>query len=335
MKALLFVKPYKMDVIEKELRKLNDDELVIKVDTCGVCGTDFHIYKGESIAKSNTILGHEFCGTIVDNNNNSDFGLDDKVVIDPNIYCGKCYYCRNGKINFCVNHKALGVTEDGGFAEFCIAPSKQVYKIPNHISLSVISFTEPLSCCLRAINKSKIKPGDSVVILGYGAIGLLMLQLMRLQGVSKTILLEPVKYRQEIACKFGADFIFSPNDTDIKEKVWDITNGGADVVIECVGKPEAVSTCLDLVKCGGKIILFGVHPINSKIFINLHHFFLNELTICSSYLNPITFSSAIELLVNNKINVDQIPTERVNLEMLQTILEYGPDEKILKYQFHN
>lgn len=335
MKSLLFIKPNNIEIIDKELRKPESNELIIKIDTCGVCGTDFHIFRGESLANENTILGHEFSGTVYDNNNIADFNLGDKVVVDPNIYCGTCYYCRQGKINFCINHKALGVTEDGGFAEYAIVPAKQAYKIPSYISLSTIAFAEPLSCCLRAINKTIINAGESVIIFGGGSIGLLMLQLVKLRGASKVILIEPITIRQQLAQKLGADYVFAPNENNLKTIIYDITHGGADTIIDCVGKPEILSLSIELINRGGKIILFGVPPIHSNVSLELHKIFLNELTITSSYLNPYTFNYAIELLVNHKIDVEQLPVKKVDIESVKNILESGADESIIKYQFHN
>jgi len=335
MKALIYIEPFKVDIVNKDLRKPNSDELIIKIYSCGVCGTDFHIFKGESFAKSNTILGHEFSGIIADNNNHLEFEIGDKVVVDPNIFCGKCSYCRNGKINFCENHKALGVTLDGGFAEYVIVPASQVYKISSDVPLEVASFAEPLSCCLRGIDKAEIKTGESVVILGGGTIGLLMLQLVRLKGASKIILIEPIEFKQKLAYKLGADFVFSPDDKNLIDAVRDVTSGGADCVIECVGRLEAVSLCMDLVKRGSKIILFGVPPINSKISFDLHKAFLYELSIGTSFLNPFTFARAVDLLNNKKINVDYFPIKKINFDTLTQIFYSNVITDTLKYQFHN
>lgn len=335
MKALIFIEPGKLEIAEKKLRKPNNNELIIKINSCGVCGTDFHIFKGDSFAECNTILGHEFSGIIVDKNNHIEFENGDKVVIDPNIYCGKCSYCRNGKINFCKNHKALGVTLDGGFAEYAIVPITQVYKIPSDISLDIASFAEPLSCCLRGIDRAEIKIGESVAILGGGTIGLMMLQLARLCGAAKLILIEPIEFKQQLAYKFGADLVLSPFEPNLNEIINDITNGGVDCVIECVGKPEAVSQCFDIVKRGGKIVLFGVHPINSRIEIDLNKAFLYELSIRTSYLNPNTFSQAIELLINQKIHVESFPVEKISLETLLNVFDLKTKIDTIKYQFHN
>lgn len=335
MQALIFIEPNKFEIAEKELRKPASDELIIKINSYGVCGTDFHIFRGEAFAKNNTILGHEFSGTIVDRNNHYEYENGDSVVIDPNIFCGKCYYCRSGKVNFCENHKALGVTLDGGFAEYAIVPASQVYKIPSNIPLDIASFAEPLSCCLRGIDRREIKTGESVIILGGGPIGLLMLQLVKLRGASKVILIEPNEFRRQLAYKLGADYTFEPDEQNLKSNIFDLTNGGADCVIECVGNSQVVSNSLELVKRGGKIILFGVHSLNSKVNIDLNKFFLYELTIKSSFLNPFTFSRSIELLINKKIIVDSFPIQKVNLESLLKIFYTKTSADVLKYQFHN
>ncbi|MBI1936544.1 MAG: zinc-dependent alcohol dehydrogenase family protein [Ignavibacteriales bacterium] len=336
MKALQFKFPGLLEVVEKNFPLCGEEELLIKVESCGVCGTDFHIYHGTAPAKTNTILGHEFSGVVVEKGNEcGGFSIGDKVAIDPNIYCGRCSYCREGKVQFCMNHRALGVTQDGGFAEFVLVPVQQAYKIPSDFPLDIASFAEPLSCCIRGIDRAKIKPGENVIIIGGGAIGLMMMQLARISGAAKLIVIEPDKYRRELALKLGADFVFAPDVENLFHSIKGITNGGADTIIECVGKPEAVELGIELTGRGGKIVVFGLAPVNSKIELYLQEAFRKELSIKTSFLNPYTFERAVELLINKKIDVEKFTITKVNLDNLTKVFAQGNNRQILKYQFQN
>ncbi len=336
MKAVSFKVPGYLEIIEKNLPQPKEGELLIEIDSCGVCGTDFHIYHGTSPANKNVILGHEFSGIIAEKGENcSDFQIGEKIAVDPNIYCGICSYCREGKIQFCVKHRALGVTQDGGFAEYVLIPISQAYKIPSDFPLDYAAFAEPLSCCIRGIDRAEIKVGEKIVIVGGGAIALMMLQLVKISGATKVIIIEPVQNRREQALQLGADFALSPTEENLFGFIMDITNGGADTVIECVGKPEAVEVGINLTKRGGKVIIFGLVPVNSKIELNLNEVFRKELSIRTSFLNPYTFGRSVELLVSKKISVDSFTVTKVNLDELKNLFILGNNFNSLKYQFHN
>ena len=336
MKAVLFKAPGNVEVINKNLSDPKDGELLIKIDTCGVCGTDFHIFHGKSPAKINTILGHEFSGIVVEKGKDCNgFSINDKIAVDPNIYCGKCSFCKEGKIQFCKNHKALGVTQDGGFAEYTIIPASQAYIIPTDFPLNLAAFAEPLSCCIRGIDRAEIKVGENIIVIGAGVIGLMMIQLAKISGASKIIVIEPNEHRLNLASKLGADFVFSPTENELQSSIKDITNGGADTIIECVGKPEAVELGINLTKRGGKIIVFGLAPVDSRLNLNLQEAFRSELTIKTSFLNPYTFGRAMELLINRKINVELISTAKMNIENLINVFTTTDIQHSLKYQFQN
>ncbi len=302
------------------LRSLENNELLIKVACCGVCGTDKHIYEGKSPSSIPVILGHEFSGVIVDrNNSNSEFNIGDKIVIDPNIYCGECYYCRKGMVNFCKNLRALGVTLNGGFAEYSIVPASQAYILPTDFDLSIAAFSEPLSCCLRGMEHADVKHGNSVVIIGGGTIGLLMVQLVRNSGASKIILIEPYLEKQKMGIELGADFSLSPFSENIFEEIRDLTNEQVDAVIECVGSKDTVHNAIKMAGKGGKVVIFGLAPKDQCVTLNLQYLFQNELRIFNSFLNPFSFQPAVDLLVNKKINVEKLVTKQILLKDVTTI----------------
>jgi 2-desacetyl-2-hydroxyethyl bacteriochlorophyllide A dehydrogenase len=333
MKAAVFTSPYRLSIEQLDIPKLEKKQVLVKVDTCGLCGTDFHIYTGESYSRPPVIPGHEFVGTVVETGIEvKELNIDDHIAVDPNIYCGECHYCRNGKINFCANLKALGVSMNGGFAEYSVVPFSQSYLIPNDVSFSSAAFAEPLSCCIRGIDNASIKPGESVVIIGGGTIGLLMLQLVKITGAGKIIVIEPIVEKREIAQSLGIDFVFDPDDSDMIKHISELTSGGPDVVIECAGNSRAAELAVSLPKRGGRVIIFGLSGKKESININLQNFFLKELSVKGSLLNPFTFPRAIELLINKKIQTDKLQPHLSPLEELNSILSSPRKSTIIKFQ---
>src|SRR3990170_701730 len=320
MLAAVFSGTRNITVRDYSLRPLEKSELLIKVAYCGVCGTDRHIYEGNAPSSIPVVLGHEYSGTITDTGSrNTKFNIGDKVAIDPNIHCGCCKYCRIGKINFCENLKALGVTLDGGFAEYSIVPLSQAYLIPNDFDLSIAAFVEPLSCCLRGIEHAGIIPGNSVVIIGGGSIGLLMIQLVKNVGASRIILIEPDPRKQKLGIELGADYYFNPDEEKISEKINELTDSQVDVVIECVGNKVTVDQAIKLAGKGGKVVIFGLAPKDQHISLNLQYLFQNELKIFNSFLNPFTLKSAIDLLIHKRINVQKLITKQVSLKNINEV----------------
>jgi 2-desacetyl-2-hydroxyethyl bacteriochlorophyllide A dehydrogenase len=318
------------------LRALEKNELLIKVAFCGVCGTDRHIYEGKASSSIPVILGHEYAGIIVEkSDSDSKLNIGDKVAIDPNIYCGHCDYCRKGMVNFCENLKALGVTMNGGFAEYSIVPVSQAYLLPSDFDLSIAAFSEPLSCCLRGIEQADIKPGNTVVIIGGGSIGLLMVQLVRNSGASIIILVEPDSFKQKLGIELGSDFSISPYDEKLFEEINELTNSQVDIVIECVGDKDTVDNAIKIVGKEGKVIIFGLAPKDQSITLNLQYLFQKEVKIFSSFLNPFTFKPAVQLLVNKKISVKKLLTKQIYLKDIKSIFSDKNISGSIKVQIIN
>jgi L-iditol 2-dehydrogenase len=334
VQALLFNSPHNIEILDYPIPKPGINELLLQVNACGICGTDFHIFEGKAPAASPIILGHEFTGEIVDKQTNlMDFEIGDSVAINPNIHCGYCKFCRAGRINLCTNLKALGVTLNGGFAQYAIVPASQAYKIPNELPKKNAAFAEPLSCCIHGINQASIQPGYSIAVIGAGTIGILMMQLARLSGAIKIYVIEPSEEKRKAAENFLPDFCFDPNEDKFLNNFDDISSGGVDVAIECAGDSAAAKTALQLTKKGGTIVLFGLASQGSILQLNLQSFFHKELQIKSSFLNPYTFQTAVDLLINNKIKVDNINVRSLpfDKEKLVSVFSGIRDQSVIKY----
>jgi len=331
MKAVLFEKPHHLTVTRKPLRGIRNDELMIDVAACGVCGTDLHIVDGSSRSSPPVILGHEYAGTITDVGPAvHGYSVGEAVAVDPNISCGSCFYCRRGEVHLCENLRALGVDVDGGMAESCIVPAGQVYRLPKSLPLEKAVFVEPLSCVVHGIDRARIRSGDNVVVLGGGTVGLLVLQLARISGAARVILVEPLEWKRAIAAKVGAENVLDPAQTNIVEFVNDTTHVGADVVIECVGKAETVGLAFELVRRGGTVELFGVCALGTKIPFEPSSVYFKELTIVGSYVNPHTFDRSIALLAENKVMTDHFAIQRYPLDGVHEALKSLREGKTIK-----
>jgi 2-desacetyl-2-hydroxyethyl bacteriochlorophyllide A dehydrogenase len=334
MQALWFNGQHEIEVKEILIPKLQPDELLVHVDACGVCGTDFHIYEGNAPAKIPVVLGHEYTGIIIDAGSKFDkLKIGDKIAINPNIHCGYCEFCRKGKINLCSNLKALGVTLNGGMSQLSVVPVTQAHLLPNDFPFSKSVFAEPVSCCIHGINQAEIVPGEKVIIIGAGTIGLIMLQLAQLRGASEVIVLDPLKFKRDMAVALKADHVLNPFDKNTEEKILDITSGGADTVIECVGSQIAGESAVKLAGKGGKVLIFGLADSSAVLNIYMQSFFHKELTLKSSILNPNTFQPAVDLIINKKINVEIFNPHPVLLQQdkIENLFNGSDNSNIIKF----
>ncbi len=331
MKVALFEKPHLLRVTHKELRTLNENEVLVKVTACGVCGTDLHIVEGRSRSSPPVVLGHEYAGIIADAGKElTGFSVGDQVAVDPNIACGTCVHCRRGEVHLCKQLRALGVDIDGGMAEFCIVPVAQLYHLPGTLTPEDAAFIEPLSCAVHGIDRAQIRTGDTVVILGGGTVGLLLLQLARNSGASQVIVVEPMDWKRKIASRIGANETLDPNAVDVFESVKELTGEGADVVIECAGRPETVSLSLSLARRGGTVEWFGVCPLGDMIQVEPNSVYFKELTIVGSYVNPHTFDRSIALIAAKTVDFKAFVVHKFPLDAVHEALTVLAEGKTIK-----
>lgn len=322
MKGTYFLGKQTFETRELPEHDLASDEVLIRVVACGVCGTDVHIYhgdKGSAVVNPPVILGHELAGVVEAVGSAVDkLAVGDHVSIDPNIYCGECHYCRKGKKQLCTNLFAIGVNRDGGFADYCYAPQAQCYKMNKEIPLAHGAMAEPLACCLHGIERVNIQAGDTVCVIGGGAIGLLMVQLAKLSGASRVILSEPVALRQNIGLSLGADWVVDPIHESLSDRIQELLGiDGVDVVIECVGNPVATAQAFEAAKRGTTILLFSVPKANTTHSLSLEDVYQKELTIVGSIINPDTHQRAVDLINSGRIQLDPLITHRFPVEQVK------------------
>jgi L-iditol 2-dehydrogenase len=325
MKAAVFCGKNDIKVKNIEIGSPKPNEVKIKVEACGVCGTDLHIYEGaEGSAKCEppTILGHEFSGVVCEVGSDVK-GLKpgDRVCVDPNDMCGGCYYCKIGKAHFCENMKGIGVTINGGFAEFCNVHEKQVYKIGENLSFEEGAMAEPVACCLHGMDLTGIETGDTVMVIGGGTIGLIMLQLAKLSGASTLIMVEPVKQKRDMAEKLGANITIDPFNQSVQDILDSYAIRTVNAVIECVGNKSTMQDAIKYVGKGGTAMLFGLTSPDCEIPLLPFDVFKREISIKASFINPYTQSRAVSLLQSGKINVRDLITDVINLDEINHVFE--------------
>ena len=262
MKALLLKDVNNLEYCDIPQPALRPDEILVKVAACGVCGTDLHLFHGEEGAGSSIlplVMGHEFSGTVVAVGDQvKKLAVGDHVTVDPNVYCGECFQCRRGTAHFCENAEAYGVSMFGGFAEYCAVVERAAYKVPDSLDLHHAALVEPVACCLHGIDRANIRPGQTVVIIGAGSIGQLMLQLAKLYGAANIVAVDPIDSKREIALKLGATLAVDPIHQDLKQVIADAGILSVDTVIECVGNPRTMEQAVDVASRGATVLLFGL-----------------------------------------------------------------------------
>ncbi|TVY01283.1 zinc-dependent alcohol dehydrogenase family protein [Cohnella terricola] len=330
IRAAVFYGKHNIVTTEWTTTELQPDEVRIKVKGCGICGTDQHIYHGYSGSAEVTppvVLGHELAGEV------EEIGIavtrlkpGDRVSIDPNIYCGKCDYCRAGTPNLCNHLQAIGVTRDGGMGEYCMVPEANCYLIPDEMSDVEAALVEPLGCVLHGFKKIDIRPNHTVLIIGGGFIGQLFLQLVRSQGAKHIIVSEPVAEKHELLKKLGADEVIRPHAEAAPQQL----AGFADVVIECVGRKESMEFAVSGARKGGQILLFGVSSPETTMTISPFEIFTKELTIKGSFINPSTHEDAIALIQRKIVKVEESVSHRFKLDEVPQIMHDYPKMNVTK-----
>ncbi len=330
MKAQVFYDAENMKMEEVDIPKLSPVEVLVKVDTVGICGSDISYYYGSSpvdtpTGKGPIILGHEFTGEVVEVGDvPAQLGLfkpGDRVVVNPVQNCNACYKCADGKTHCCSNMSVNGVNKDGAFAEYCSVLYTGLFKLADDVSYSDGAFIEPMACAVNAMNKLDIVPGQFIAIFGPGAIGLMMVQVAKAMGAGKVALVGTRDYRLEAGKKLGADYIFNLKDSssscytgDLKKSIADITDGElADRAVTPTGANAAFELAVEICGACGIIVHFGLPDENDKFCIPALSFHKMDKQIRSSWLAPGTWPQTLSMLKEGLVDVSSLITHTFSL----------------------
>ncbi|WP_429815278.1 zinc-dependent alcohol dehydrogenase family protein [Ensifer sp. B1-9] len=327
MKALRLESIGRLTLADVEKPLPGPHDLLVRVEACGICGTDRHLLHGEFRSKPPVTLGHEFCGIVeAVGTEVSDIAIGARITGDPNIACGTCPQCHAGRVNLCRNLQAIGIHRDGGFAEYVLVPRKQAYEIPSDLDPVHGAFCEPLACCLHGVDMAGIRAGSSVVVLGGGVIGLLVVQLARLAGATTVILSTRQAEKRRLAEEVGATATVDPS-ADTVERIAGkdgLVPGGVDVVIECAGVAETVRQSTRLAKAGGTVVILGVMPQGETVEIEPFDILFRELRVLGSFINPFVHRRAADLVASGVIEIDKLISRRVTLDEAAGVISRPP-----------
>jgi len=283
-------------------------EVLIRVEACGICGTDRHLLHGEFPSRPPLTLGHEFAGIVVGCGEGVSLAEGARVTCDPNTWCGHCENCLRGRVNLCVNNVATGLGRDGGFAEFCAFPAHKAHLLPADLDPLHGAFCEPLACTIHGIDIGAPKAGERVMILGGGVIGMLALQLCVLAG-AEVMLVTRSASKQALGQRLGAADVAATEEA--ARAIWP---KGADLVVECAGVVDTVEAAPRLARSGGRVVILGVLPAGQTVRVEPFDLLFREVQFLSSFINPFTQERAAAMISAGRIKLDPLISRTLPLD---------------------
>jgi threonine dehydrogenase-like Zn-dependent dehydrogenase len=287
-------------------------EVLIAVEACGICGSDVQIINVPPGHPSTppVVIGHEFVGTVRGLGSGvTTVAIGDRVVCDPDPKCGACDSCRAGRPANCTNIVALGVHRDGALAELVTAPANSVYPIRVDLPADLAALVEPLACVVNGTNRAAIRPGESAVVFGAGAIGCLFIAVLRASGAARIVAVEPSQDRAPVARALGADAVLTPDEWAAQRST--LLPAGADVVIDAVG--SVLPSAIEAAGMGGRVVMFGMNA-NARPAVHQVEIVEKGLTILGSYISNFTFPAAIRLIESGQLDLRPMVTATIGLE---------------------
>lgn len=316
MKASVYYESDDFRYEEIEKPTIGDNEVLLKIKACGVCGTDVQKANNQTVP-AKTVLGHEYAGVIVEKGTNvKNFNIGDRVIGGVHVPCFSCHYCKRNHHTLCEKFRETQLIP-GGFSEYLKLTEEFVkhalYKIPDNISFNHASLVEPIACCIKGQKVANIHPNDNVLIMGSGQIGVIHGQLLKQKNVKNVIISDVSNYKLSKAKQLGINHTINITTNDLLKNVDEITEGqGVDVVIIAAGISSLLQDAMNLVRKGGKIICFSPFDAKSNIEIDASRFFKDEISIIGTYsVTPFEFEEAIIHIQNELILAETMITHKM------------------------
>ncbi len=312
--------------------QLGDGQVLVRVTHSGVCGTDWKIYNGSIPVHYPRIMGHEMAGEVVEVGRVPRSGpaaprsgpadqlvAGDRVIIDPETYCGECFHCRIGQTNLCPRGTLIGRDTNGGFAEYLMVPSSQVFHVPASIDARTAPMIQVLTTCLHAQRQIEIFPAQSVVVLGLGVTGQLHAQLAKARG-ARVIGITRSAEKRALAEKLGADLTI-PGGDDAIEKVREATDGrGADIVIETTGVMKSLADSIHMTRFGGKVLMFGIYTVKEGALPFYDLYFKEISLITARVAKSEDYPASITLVERGQVRFEPLVSDVMPLEELKAAI---------------
>ncbi len=336
MRRVMLVEPERFVIEEVPIPQPKPGEVIVQVEQSGICGSDIHMYHGVSPIKPPLVMGHEFVGKIYQVGSEvSGWQIGDRVIVEPGVPCWKCTYCLSGRYNLCPRQYTIGgwVGHDGGYADYVHVPANRLLAMPDSMTFKVAAMVEPTACAMHVLELANIHPGDNVLILGSGTIGLLISQAVRLVGAARVTVTDVLPTRLELAQTLGADYTVNAKDTDVVEWANEtFGEGGVARVFDTVSIPTTFHQAVKIVRRGGRIINVGVatRPVEFNTNILLSEI---ELTGMNMYVRR-NFEDAIKAIVDGRVRVEPLVSASYPLGQIEEAYHavvHEPD-RVIKVQ---
>ncbi|MBA2132158.1 NAD(P)-dependent alcohol dehydrogenase [Capillibacterium thermochitinicola] len=329
MKAALMTEPGKLSIVEREMPQIKENEVLVKIEHVGVCGSDLHYYEygriGNFVVEKPIVLGHEAAGRVVETGKNvKTLRKGDLVALEPGITCGKCEFCKTGRYNLCPDVEFLATPPyDGAFVEYIAYPEDMCFKLPPEMDTMEGALIEPLAVGFHTANQANAQIGESAVILGAGCIGLVILMSLLARGLREVYITDIIDLRLKKAEEIGAKKCINARESKVVEEIMKLTdNKGVDIVIDAAGSKITTQQTVDLVKRGGRIILVGMaaNPVIEYDFGKLQ---AKEAVLNTVFRYRNIYPAAIKAVGEKMIDVKQIVTDVFGFSEIKKALEYN------------
>ena len=320
MRALILKEYLRLIVEEVPKPVCGPEEVLVRVAACGVCGSDVHGYDGSSGRRiPPVVMGHEAAGTIAAVGATvQGWSLGERVTFDSTVYCGVCEFCRRGEVNLCDDRQVVGVScgeyrRAGAFAEYVAVPARILYRLPAGLPFADAAMVEAVSVALHAVRLSEMRAGASVLVIGAGMIGLLVLQAARVAGAARVLVADVDATRLALATEMGADAVLEESGEALVARVLAMTGGrGVDAVFEAVGRAETVASAVDGVRKGGTVTLVG--NIAKNVPLPLQRVVTRQVRLQGSCASAGEYGEAMRLMAEGRIRVDRLISAVAPLE---------------------
>ena len=310
MKALVLKEYNHFSFEEVSLPDYGENDVLIKVKACAICGSDVHGMDGSTGRRiPPVIMGHEASGIIEKVGALvKGYKPGDRVTFDSTIYCGECYFCKRGEVNLCDNRKVLGVScgdyrLHGAFAEYICVPQHILYSLPDQVSFDQAAMVEPLSIAFHAVSRTVVPLNSTAVVVGSGMIGLLVIQLLKLAGCGHIIAVDTVDQKLDMAAGFGADSCINAQNADVAAEVYRLTgNRGADIAFEVVGIAPTMQSALASLRKGGSLTLVG--NLKAMVDFPLQSVVTRQISLFGSCASSGEYPDCLDLIASGKVDID-------------------------------
>jgi D-arabinitol dehydrogenase (NADP+) len=317
MRAVIYSAPRVFAVEDISPTEPGPRDVLIRVHQTGLCGTDKHLHEGEFLAAFPLVPGHEIVGRVESTGEEvSDLAPGQLVTVNPNSSCGRCDECRRGRQLLCRDLAGIGSNRHGGFAEFVTVPAEAVFDVDG-MDPDVAVFAEPTACALHGLETLQPRPGSSALVLGAGASGLLLAQLLATGGVAHVTVAAPSRGRLDRADALGVDStvqIDRASPEASARMLYEHSGGGYDYVVEATGSARVGAQCVGLTKAGGTVMIYGVTHPGDTFPVHPYDLFRREITIKGSFAEIASFPAAIAALRSGRVRTDGLITHRYGLD---------------------